>query len=331
MSIEPRNEPQMLRWFRKRGVAPQRFAQARGAVKNKIQAAPVLRTDAWRRSVGQPLLRDNPALGSQRPSRATRAHACSSKGARRANSPLRGYAAAWSPRTSGAAPHPGNPSPPQYRCEAQAPAQGDVQVRRGQRGARISRHSRKPSPRMRAVARPHVWQKFGLAKMGVECARRERLPTMRPIACHPLQREGPRAQGCPARTDARASGAREGKGRQLRRLRGAPAHIAPPVCPRPHGHVLPRMPPIGKAARCGASVAPEARRKRGAAARHTASQAAAAAPPASPAPAPGAPSRTRQHTPGRRWACRTNPRSGNGLSPRHASGPSSEMLPPARL
>ena len=48
-----------------RGVAAQRFAQARGAVKNKIQAAPVLRADAWRGSVGQPLLRDNPALGSQ--------------------------------------------------------------------------------------------------------------------------------------------------------------------------------------------------------------------------------------------------------------------------
>ena len=74
--------------------------------------------------------------------------------------------------------------------EAQAPAQGDMHVRRGQRGARVSRHSRKPSPRMRArlraetsaVARPHVWQKLGLAKMGVERARREKLPTMRPIA-----------------------------------------------------------------------------------------------------------------------------------------------------
>ena len=33
------------------------------------------------------------------------------------------------------------------------------------------------------------------------------------------------------------------------------------VCPRPHGHVLTRMPPTGKVARCGASVAP--RHKRG--------------------------------------------------------------------
>ena len=122
-----------------RGVAAQRFAQARGAVKNNIQAAPVLRTDVWRRSVGQPLLRE---FSGPRPSRATRAHACSSKGARRANSPLRGHAAAWSPKTSSAAPHPGNPSPPQYRCgrgsaRRQAPAQGDVHVRRGKRGARV--------------------------------------------------------------------------------------------------------------------------------------------------------------------------------------------------
>ena len=62
----------------------------------------------------------------------------------------------------------------------QAPAQGDVHVRRGERGARVSRHSRKPSPRMRArlqaetsaLVRPHVWQS----------ARRHKLPTRRPIA-----------------------------------------------------------------------------------------------------------------------------------------------------
>ena len=36
-----------------RGVAAQRFAEARGAVENKIQAAPVLRTDAWHRNVGR--------------------------------------------------------------------------------------------------------------------------------------------------------------------------------------------------------------------------------------------------------------------------------------
>ena len=83
------------------------------------------------------------------------------------------------------------------------------------------------------------WLKLGLAKIGVECARREKLPTMRPIAWFTVIRYSgrARAQGCPARTDARASAAgagrqrrppREGKGRQLRRLRGAPAHIAAP-------------------------------------------------------------------------------------------------------
>ena len=66
---------------------------------------------------------------------------------------------------------------------------------------------------------------------------------------------------------------------------------------RPSGAALAEEP------RCGASVAPQARRRKGAAAKHTASQAAAAAPPASPAPAQGAPSRTRPRIPGRRWAC----------------------------
>ena len=177
-----------------RGVAAQRFTQARGAVKNKIQAAPVLRTDAWRRSVGQPLLRDNPALGSQTFTRDADPRLFKQGGAAGQQSAARARCRMVAQDIErGAAPREPIASAILVRegqRETQAPAQGDVHVRRGQRGARVSRHSRKPSPRMRArlraetsaVARPHVWQKLGLAKMGVECAKREKLPTMRPIA-----------------------------------------------------------------------------------------------------------------------------------------------------
>ena len=101
IATERSNEP---------GVAARRFASARGAVKSKIQA-PVPRTDAWCRRVARLALRPQ----------ATRAHACSSKGARRANSPLRGQAATWSPKTS---------MVPEGQREAQAPTQGDVRARR---------------------------------------------------------------------------------------------------------------------------------------------------------------------------------------------------------
>ena len=161
----------------------------------KRVAPPVLRTDAWRRSVGQPLLRDNPALGSQ-----TFTHACSSKGARRANSPLREHSAAWPPKTSSAAPHPGNPSPPQYRC-----ARGSARRRRLRKATcmcaagsvvpgSVGTAASKPSPGMRArlraetsaVARPHIWQKLGLTKMGVECAKQPRIGGSHgaPARCH---------------------------------------------------------------------------------------------------------------------------------------------------
>ena len=38
-------------------------------MRNKIQAAPVLRAHGWRRGVGQPLLRDDPVLRPQAPTR----------------------------------------------------------------------------------------------------------------------------------------------------------------------------------------------------------------------------------------------------------------------
>ena len=182
-----------------RGVAAQRFAQARGAVKNKIQAAPVLRTDAWRRSVGQPLLRDNPALGSQTFTRNADPRLFKQGGAAGQQSAARARCRMVAQDSErGAAPREPIASAIPVRegqRETQAPAQGDVHVRRGQRGARVSRHRRKPSPRTRArlraetsaVARPHVWQKLGLAKMGVECARRDKLPTMRPISLNNFQ------------------------------------------------------------------------------------------------------------------------------------------------
>ena len=173
-------------------VASQHSASP-GAVKNKIQAAPVLRTDAWRRSVGQPLVKDNPALGPQTFTRDAGPRLFKQGGAAGQQSAARARCRMVAQDIErGAAPREPIASAIPVRegqREAQAPAQG-VHVRRGQRGARVSRHSRKPSPRMRArlraetsaVARPHVWQKLGLAKIAVECARREKLPTMRPIA-----------------------------------------------------------------------------------------------------------------------------------------------------
>ena len=136
-----RDGPEQRAWRRSTGLR-----QARGAVRNKIQAAPVLRTDVWRRSVGQPL--------------------------------QTGVAARWRMLAQdiehGAAPREPIASAVPVR-EAQAQAKATC-VRAGGSVVPGSVGSRKP------VARPHVWQKLGLAKMGVESARREKLPTMRPIA-----------------------------------------------------------------------------------------------------------------------------------------------------
>ena len=126
-----------------RGVAAQRFAQARGAVTNKI-----LRFDAWRRSVGQPLLRDNPALGPQTFTRNAGPRLFKQGGAAGQQSAARARCRmdAQDIERSAAPREPIAFAIPvrEGQREAQALAQGDVHVRRGQRGARVSRHSRKP-------------------------------------------------------------------------------------------------------------------------------------------------------------------------------------------
>ena len=171
-----------------RGVAAQRFAQARGAVKNKIQAAPVLRTDAWRRSVGQPLLRDSPALGSQTFTRDADPRLFKQGGAAGQQPAARARCRMVAQDIErGAAPREPIASAIPVRegqREAQAPAQGDVHVRRGQRGARVSRHSGKPSPRMRARLRARQARSLG-RMCGSSVSRKLELSARDAKSCQP--------------------------------------------------------------------------------------------------------------------------------------------------
>ena len=154
-----------------------------GAEQRAWRRSTALRPSAWRRlscaltpDVGQPLLRDNPVFGSQTFTRDADPRLFKQGGAAGQQPAARARCMVAQDIERGAAPREPIASAIPVRegqREAQAPAQGDVHVRRGQRGARVSRHSRKPSPRMRArlraetsaVARPHVWQKLGLAKI----------------------------------------------------------------------------------------------------------------------------------------------------------------------
>ena len=164
--------PQWLRCLPRPRVAATERSNERGVAALRPsawrrKAAPVLRADAWRRSVGQPLLGDNPALGPQTFTRDTgpRGPTVRCAGARRrmvAQDIEHGVA----PREPIASAIPVR----EGQREAQAPAQGDVHVRRGRRGSRGSRHSGKPSPRMGAKLRA------------------EKLPTVRPIAWFTVSR-----------------------------------------------------------------------------------------------------------------------------------------------